>query len=62
MDFRAEDFETLNEVLFEVYGVPDIYFFDEIQNIDRFETFVRRLQDQGKKVVITGSNAALLSR
>lgn len=62
LDFRAEDFETLNEVLFEVYGVPEIYFFDEIQNIDRFETFVRRLQDQGKKVVITGSNAALLSR
>ncbi len=62
LDFRAEDFETLNEVLFEVYGVPDIYFFDEIQNIDRFETFVRRLQDQGKKVVITGSNAALLSQ
>ncbi|WP_292424962.1 ATP-binding protein [Methanoregula sp.] len=62
LDFRAEDFETLNEVLFEVYGMPDIYFFDEIQNIDRFETFVRRLQDQGKKVVITGSNATLLSQ
>ena len=61
LNFRAEDFEALNEVLFEIYGVPDIYFFDEIQNIDRFETFVRRLQDQDKKVVITGSNAALLS-
>ena len=62
LNFRAEEFETLNEVLMEVYGTPDIYFFDEIQNIDRFETFVRRLQDNGKKVVITGSNASLLSR
>ena len=59
--FYAEDFEVLNEVLIEVYGQPWIYFFDEVQNIDRFETFVRRLQDDGKKVVITGSNASLLS-
>jgi hypothetical protein len=62
LNFRADEFETLNEVLMEVYGTPEIYFFDEIQNIDRFETFVRRLQDDGKKVVITGSNASLLSR
>ena len=60
--FRAEEFESLNEVLIEVYGPSETYFFDEIQNIDKFETFVRRLQDEGKKVVITGSNASLLSR
>jgi len=62
LSFHAEDFEILNEVLIEVYGAPDIYFFDEIQNIDRFEIFVRRLQDNGKKIVITGSNASLLSK
>lgn len=62
IDFKAQDFEMLNESLIEVYGDADIYFFDEIQNIDKFETFVRRLQDQGKKVIITGSNASLLSR
>jgi hypothetical protein len=60
--FRAEEFESLNEVLIEVYGPSTTYFFDEIQNIDKFETFVRRLQDEGKKVIITGSNASLLSR
>ena len=60
--FRAEAFESLNEILIEVYGPSETYFFDEIQNIDKFETFVRRLQDEGKKVVITGSNASLLSR
>jgi len=62
LGFRAEEFESLNEVLMEVYGAPATYFFDEIQNIDKFETFVRRLQDEGKKVVITGSNASLLSQ
>lgn len=62
IDFRAQDFEELNEVLIEVYDNPKTYFFDEIQNVDKFETFVRRLQDQGKKVIMTGSNASLLSK
>ncbi|MFA5771738.1 MAG: ATP-binding protein [Thermoplasmata archaeon] len=60
--FNAQNFEQLNEVLIEIYGNPKIYFFDEIQNVEKFETFVRRLQDQGKKIIITGSNASLLSK
>lgn len=59
--FKAEDFSQLNEALIEVYGESDFYFFDEIQNIDKFEIIVRRLQDSGKKVIITGSNSSLLS-
>src|SRR3989344_974344 len=62
LDFKAQDFEKLNEILYEIYGNPQIYFFDEVQNIEKFETFVRRLQDEGKKIVITGSNASLLSK
>jgi predicted AAA+ superfamily ATPase len=62
LDFKAQEFEFLNEILIEIYDNPKIYFFDEIQNIDKFETFVRRLQDEGKKMVITGSNASLLSK
>lgn len=61
IDFRAQDFEQLNEVLVEVYNNPKTYFFDEIQNVDKFETFVRRLQEHGIKVIMTGSNASLLS-
>ena len=49
LSFRAEEFEDLHEVLIEVYGVPDIFFFDEVQNVDKFETFVRRLQDAARK-------------
>jgi len=62
IEFQAQNFEMLNEVLIEIYGNPKIYFFDEIQNIEKFETFTRRLQDQGKKIIITGSNATLLSK
>lgn len=62
LDFRAQDFEMLNEVLVELYGSSSTYFFDEIQNVEKFETFVRRLQDEKKKVIITGSNALLLSK
>ena len=62
LDFKAQDFEKLNEILIEIYNNPKIYFFDEIQNIDKFETFVRRLQDEIKKIIITGSNASLLSK
>ncbi len=61
-DFKASDFEMLHEVLIEAYGPSLLYFFDEIQNVERFETFVRRLQDEGKKIIITGSNASLLSK
>lgn len=59
--FKAEDFSRLNESLIEVYGDSNFYFFDEIQNINNFEIIVRRLQDAGKKIVLTGSNSSLLS-
>src|SRR3989344_4780242 len=61
LNFKAQDFEMLNEILIEQYGNVNIYFFDEIQNIEKFETFVRRLQDEGKKVIITGSNVSNFS-
>jgi predicted AAA+ superfamily ATPase len=62
LEFRAKDFELLREVLLEVYGSDECCFFDEIQNVEKFEIFLRRIQDEGKKVIITGSNASLLSR
>jgi len=62
LNFEAKDFEKLNEILIEVYGESNFYFFDEIQNISHFETFIRRLHDEGKKIFITGSNSSLLSK
>lgn len=45
----------------EVYGKEPVLFFDEIQNVDRWEKFVNRIYERGIKVFITGSNAKLLS-
>ncbi|MBP6611455.1 MAG: ATP-binding protein, partial [Paludibacter sp.] len=38
-----------------------IFFLDEIQVVDKWEKFARRLADQGYRVYITGSNARMLS-
>ena len=38
------------------------YFFDEIQNVEKWELFVRTMLDQGKHFLITSSNASLLSK
>lgn len=61
-DFEAKDFTKAKDIFENLYGKRGIYFFDEIQNVDEWENFVRFLVDRNKKVVITGSNASLLSR
>ncbi len=60
--FELEDFNKADDIFKEVYGTGGVYFFDEIQNVSNWEKFVRFLVDRKNKVVITGSNASLLSR
>lgn len=60
--FEVEDFEKLDEIFKQEYGDSNYYFFDEIQNVDKWELFVRSLLDRKKHVFITGSNASLLSK
>jgi len=60
--FKVEDFQILLEVMIELFGEQSTFYFDEIQNIEGWERFVRRLYEQGKKIYITGSNAKLLSK
>ncbi|MCK4348047.1 MAG: AAA family ATPase, partial [Thermoplasmatales archaeon] len=62
VDFTVNDFQTLYEVLIELFDDKNIFFFDEIQNIKIWERFVRRLHDSDKKIYVTGSNASMLSR
>ncbi len=61
-EFRVKDFVRLDEVFHEVLGSGGIYFFDEIQNVVGWEVFVRQLVDRNEKVLITGSNASMLSK
>lgn len=60
--FQVSDFQTLLEVFIELFGDQPRFYFDEIQNIEGWERFIRRLYEQGKKIYITGSNARLLSK
>ena len=49
------------EVLYKIYGEFDYLFLDEIQNVDGWHLFVNRMLRNKMHVVITGSNAKLLS-
>ena len=62
INFELQDFEKLEIIFQEEFGRCDNYFFDEIQNVPAWERYIRKLQDRGKKVYLTGSNASLLSR
>ena len=62
LGFKSDDFNDIVETSHELAGNKEIYyFFDEIQNVDGWEHFARRLADQKKHVQITGSNAKMLS-
>ncbi len=60
--FEVDDFEKLYEVFIELFGKQSSFYFDEIQNIEGWEKFIRRLHDYENKIYITGSNANLLSK
>ena len=58
------DASQLDDVLREVYdtyGNVDHFLFDELQTVEGWHLFVNRLLRSGKHVVITGSNARLLT-
>ncbi len=58
--FDNSDLLRLDEIISE--SGARILFFDEIQEVDGWERYVRQKLDENFKVVITGSNASLLSR
>lgn len=58
----AADFPRIYDMLLTHFGEHRYVLLDEVQNVPEWERFVRRLHDQGHKVVLTGSNAALLSQ
>ena len=62
LGFTSHDFADIVEIAYELAGSRQVYFFlDEIQIVDGWEHFARRLADQGHRAFITGSNAKMLS-
>ena len=62
VDFEITDFQKLDELFKDEFGENHAYFFDEAQNVPQWDRFIRHLLDRNKKVMITGSNASLLSK
>jgi uncharacterized protein len=62
---NADNFQELIDAYFELYPNKENFylFLDEIQEIDGWEKFVRRIYDTfTKNIFITGSSAKLLSK
>lgn len=60
--FSEKDFNLILQCHAELSDKRPALFLDEIQNIDGWEKFARRLADTKYSVCITGSNAKMLSR
>jgi len=58
----SSDYDEILKAIRQVYGESKIILFDEIQNLPNWELFVNRLHRRGFNIIITGSNAYLLSR
>ncbi len=58
--FRLSDFAIIDEIIKE--GNYSNIYFDEIQIVAGWEIYVRGKLDEGKRIVVTGSNATMLSR
>lgn len=58
---RLPDLDAIKSAYEEMFDTQPIFFFDEIQVVEGWEKFARRLADQKYRVYVTGSNAKMLS-
>ena len=59
---NIENSDEIIKCIFEVYKKPRFLLFDEIQNLKNWELFVNKLHRRGFNLILTGSNANLLSQ
>lgn len=60
-DIEAEQLNDVLEILYKIYGDFNYLFLDEIQNVKGWHLFVNRMLRKKMHVIVTGSNAKLLS-
>lgn len=58
---EAKQLNDVLEILYKIYGDFNYLFLDEIQNVKGWHLFVNRMLRKKMHVIITGSNAKLLS-
>ncbi len=59
-NFNISDFVRLDNIIAKKEAKT--LFFDEIQYVDAWEIYVRQKLDEGFQIIITGSNASLMSK
>jgi uncharacterized protein len=59
-DFTLPDFSRLDNIIHQKGA--KILFFDELQLVQGWEIYIRQKLDEGFRVIITGSNASMLSK
>ena len=64
LEIGVDDLNTILEIGIEFSGSKGkpYLFLDEIQNVDGWEKFVRRVADMKYRINITGSNSKMLSK
>lgn len=62
LGMTTDDFDLILQAYYSMHDGQPIFFFDEIQNVDGWANFARRLANQKHRVYVTGSNAKMLSR
>ncbi len=61
-DMVAMDFDLILQAYYSISDGTPVFFFDEIQNVEGWANFARRLANRKYQVYVTGSNAKMLSR
>ena len=60
-EMTADDLNTILEIHYSRHEEKPVMFLDEIQVVEGWEKFVRRLADAHYRVYVTGSNSRMLS-
>ena len=58
---KSTDLDKILSGAYRIYGDFTHLFMDEVQNVEGWHLFVNRLLRSGMKIILTGSNANLLS-
>jgi uncharacterized protein len=59
---KIANYDKLTKTINEIYHKPEYIFFDEIQNLPKWELYINKLHRRGYNLIITGSNSRLLSK
>lgn len=61
INLQADQLNDVLEILYKIYGDFNYLLLDEIQNVEGWHLFVNRMLRKKMHIIITGSNAKLLS-